>query len=187
MQLPLLAVLLLLLAVPLGLGGSSDPQEQRSDQPTVDPADVASIDAILNAVYDSISGPAGQPRQWARFRGLLHPDAARMMATINAPDGSESLLVMDADEYVARVDVPFTEGGFFEREIHREVVRFGHVAHAWSTYAISREEGGEIERRGMNSYQLWFDDERWYVTSILWDNEREDQPLPEELTGGGAR
>ncbi|MEO0653105.1 MAG: hypothetical protein AAFZ65_20685, partial [Planctomycetota bacterium] len=65
--------------------------------PPADPADVASVDAILKAVYESISGPAGQPRQWDRFRSLMHPDGARLMATQELEDGSERLVVMTPD------------------------------------------------------------------------------------------
>ncbi|MEO0649950.1 MAG: hypothetical protein AAFZ65_04660, partial [Planctomycetota bacterium] len=68
--------------------------------------------------------------------------------------------------------------------VHREELRYGHVVHAWSTYAYAREEGAEPLQRGVNSYQLWFDDERWWVVSILWDSERDDQPLPAEFLPG---
>jgi hypothetical protein len=40
-----------------------------------DPADVASIDAIITAAYDVISGPAGQKRDWDRERSLFIPGA----------------------------------------------------------------------------------------------------------------
>ena len=39
------------------------------------PADVASIDSIMKAVYDVISGDASQKRDWDRFRSLFHADA----------------------------------------------------------------------------------------------------------------
>ena len=41
---------------------------------TVNP-DTVSIDAIIKALYESISGPAGAPRQWDRDRALYAPGA----------------------------------------------------------------------------------------------------------------
>jgi hypothetical protein len=186
MSLVLLALLALVLSAcattPVG-GAPAEGADPPAAEVSVDPADVASVDAILAAVYDTISGPAGEPRDWARFRGLMHPDGARLMATVAREDGTFELAVFTPETYIDRVDEPFTSRGFFERELHREEQRFGHVAHAFSTYAISSEADGEVLRRGMNSYQLWYDGRRWYVVSILWDDERPDQPLPPSALG----
>ena len=162
----------------LTLGPAASPGE---DPPAAAPEDVASIDAILDAVYACISGPAGQPRQWDRFRSLMHSEAARLMAVQPGPDGKERVLTMTVESYIELVDGPFVSDGFFERELHRRVERFGHVAHVWSTFALRNTEDGEDLRRGVNSYQLLHDGERWWVASVLWDNEREDQPIPAEF------
>lgn len=162
----------------LGLVCLAQFNSQPASRAPADPGDVGSVDAIVKAVYESISGPAGEPRQWERFHSLMHPDGARLMATQELEDGTEDLLVMTPADYVERVSDAFQQGGFFERELHRDEIRYGHVVHAWSTYAWAREEGAEPVQRGVNSYQLWFDDERWWVVSILWDSEREDQPIP---------
>ena len=49
-----------------------------------DPRDVESIDAIIAAAYDVISGPAGQKRDWNRERSLFYP-GARIMPTASVP------------------------------------------------------------------------------------------------------
>jgi hypothetical protein len=51
---------------------------QPSTQPTTatpaaNPADVNSMDAIIAAVYDVISGPAGKKRNWDRMRSFSCP------------------------------------------------------------------------------------------------------------------
>src|SRR5207244_11703877 len=51
-----------------------------SNIPKANPADVASIDAIITAAYDSISGPAGEKRNWERERSLYYP-GARLIPT----------------------------------------------------------------------------------------------------------
>ncbi|QDU65135.1 hypothetical protein [Engelhardtia mirabilis] len=143
-----------------------------------DDSDVGSLDGIITAVYECICGPAGQARDWERFRTLMHPEAARLMAVSQGKDGRELLKVLDVEEYIELVDEQFVSRGFWERELHRDVESFGHVTHAWSTYALRFTADGEDQVRGVNSFQLFFDDERWWVTSILWDTERPDQPIP---------
>ena len=67
---------------------------------------------------------------------------------------------------------------FFEWEIHRETETFGAITHVWSTYVSSREPGGEIFDRGINSIQLYNDGERWWILGWVFDRERQDKPIP---------
>jgi hypothetical protein len=48
----------------------------------------------------------------------------------------------------------------------------------WSTYASSREPGGEPLSRGINSIQLYHDGQRWWIMSWIYDREREGNPIP---------
>lgn len=143
-----------------------------------EPRDVESIDSIVAAVYDCISGAVGEPRDWDRFRSLMHPDAGRMAAVAPDPLGGQRLVVLRVEDYIERTGARFVEEGFVERELHRIVERFGHVAHVWSAYAWTTQGEQAAEQRGVNSLQLFFDGKRWWVTSIQWDAEREGQPIP---------
>src|SRR5437762_9005918 len=108
------------------------------------PADVASIDAIIAAAYDSISGPAGQKRDWDRERTLYYP-GARLIPT--AKPGTNSGLapqILDVDGFIARVEPYFAEHGFYEKEIARHTEQFGHIAQVWSTYR-SEEHTSELQ------------------------------------------
>ena len=51
-----------------------------------DPADVESIDAIVAAVYDVISGDAGEARDWDRWRSLF-AEGATLSAVVASNDG----------------------------------------------------------------------------------------------------
>lgn len=153
------------------------PQPER---PVADPADVGSLDAILAAVYDVISGPAGEPRDWDRMASLFHPSARLMPVGRRAADAPFDVFPLTPDEYRERSAPAFAEQGFFEQEIGRRTERFGHIAHVFSTYAARRElSDAEPFMRGVNSIQALWDGERWWILSILWDPERPDQPLPE--------
>jgi hypothetical protein len=146
--------------------------------PAARPADVASVDAILTALYDVISGPAGQKRDWDRMRSLFAP-SARLIPTGKRQDGAYNMRVWSVDEYIANAGVGLERNGFFEREIARKQERFGNVVHAFSTYESRRAESDpQPFARGINSIQLWNDGQRWWVVSVFWEGERPDNPIP---------
>ncbi|HEY0931530.1 MAG TPA: hypothetical protein VGE27_16525 [Gemmatimonas sp.] len=142
------------------------------------PADVSSMDAILAALYDVISGPAGQKRDWDRFRSLFVP-GARLMPTAQ-PAGQPGLVtVLTPEAFIQRTSAGFERDGFFEREIGRSVDTFGKITQVFSAYDSKRKlEDPKPFQRGINSIQLLNDGTRWWVVSIYWDAERPDNPIP---------
>ncbi len=179
------SLLLLLLSVLVLFGGEAVAQAAPAPHPvilTVPPAkpeDVASIDAIIAALYDVISGPAGQSRDWNRMRSLFIP-GGRLMPTAVRPDGSVVTRIMEVNDYIATSGPMLERVGFSEREIARRVEQFGHIAHIFSTYEGRLETDGTVIR-GINSIQLHWDGQRWWVVSIFWDSERRDNPIPAEI------
>jgi hypothetical protein len=159
-----------------------------ADVPAARAEDVASIDAILAAVYDAISGPAGEARDWDRFRSLFLPEA-RLIPSGQAPDGSVRYLVWSPDEYIETAGGQLEANGFFEVETHRIEERFGNIAHVFSTYDSYRTaddmEAGTHFMRGINSFQLLFDGERWWVLQVYWQAETQDHPIPGRYLGDG--
>ena len=146
--------------------------------PPADPADVESIDAIMKAVYDVISGPAGQRRDWDRFRSLFTPDA-KLIPSSRRAGGSNNYGTWSPQEYATLVGSQLEESGFFEVEIHRVTEQFGHIAHTFSTYESRRNaDDAEPFTRGINSFQLMNDGSRWWVVNIYWTGERPDLPIP---------
>lgn len=145
---------------------------------SVKPEDVASVDAIMAALYDVISGNAGVRRDWDRFRGLFAP-GARLVPTGRRPGGTNVMRTMSPEDYVTTIGPQLEAGGFFEREIGRRTERFGSVTHVFSAYDSKRTlEDAAPFSRGINSIQLFFDGTRYWVVTIFWDSERPDNPLP---------
>ncbi len=142
------------------------------------PEDVASIDAIIEASYDVISGAAGEARNWDRERSLFHP-GSRHMPTRFAEDGSYTVDVMDVEGFIDRADPFFKKAGFFEYEIARKIERFGNIAHVLSTYEWKTAMDGPVGGRGINSFQLLYDGTRWWIMSVFWQQESEQYPIPE--------
>ena len=148
--------------------------------PAADPKDVASIDAILAALYDVISGPAGQPRDWQRMRSLFAP-GARLIPTAHQPEGTTTAHVYDVDGYIERATKAFATQGFYERGVANRVEQFGRIAHVFSTYEARRDaKDAKPFLRGINSIQLMNDGKRWWVVTVFWQAEDAQTPLPEK-------
>jgi hypothetical protein len=142
-------------------------------------ADVESIDGIVAALYDVISGEAGKPRDWNRMRSLFAPEG-RLMAVGARPEGVVALRAMTVEDYIGRNAKAFATMGFFEREAARTTETFGQIVHVFSTYE-SRHAAGDAKpfQRGINSIQLYNDGKRWWIVNLLWRAEDERLPLPE--------
>lgn len=163
---------LLLLLVALGVAVSPVTAQE------ADPADVSSIDAIIAATYDVISGLAGD-RDWDRERSLFHPASRHMPTTRNAEGGSD-VNAMDVEGFIASSRGFFAQSPFYEYEISRATQRFGDIAHVFSTYAWGTEKDGPVLGRGINSFQLLWDGTRWWIVSVYWAQESEGMPIPVE-------
>lgn len=130
------------------------------------PSEVVTLDAILHAMYDVISGPAGRPRDWARFRRLYHPEAR--LIPVSLAGGEVRPRLLNVDEYIRRVEPIFQVEDFWERETKRQVSTFENVAHVLSSYESLHSPDGEPFTRGTNSIQLVQDGTRWWIVNVMW-------------------
>src|SRR5258708_4355010 len=175
---------------------TNDTQQKNESSPArrADPTDVESIDAIVTAAYNGISGPAGKKRDWDRERSLYFPGARLIPTAIKAadpPSHSPSFAastsgatrgsgvarenvdlapqILDIEGFIARAEPFFEENGFYEKEIARRTEQFGNIAHVWSIYeSRHNEDDPEPFMRGINSIQLFNDGKRWWIVNIYW-------------------
>lgn len=140
--------------------------------------DVQSVDAIMHALYDVISGDPGVARDWDRFRFLFKSDA-RLIPSRKDDKGNFELRTMIPDEYVqffsSRVST-----GFFERELSRKEDAYGTVVHVFSTYETKEKKDGPVTNRGINSIQLFKGKDRYFILNIFWCAESLGFPLPDK-------
>lgn len=150
--------------------------------PAAKPEDVKSLDAIMHAVYDVISGPAGQARDWDRFKSLFIPGARLIPAFKRPTDTKWNTRVLSPEEFATNSQRAVQQQGFFEREISRKTEQYGQIAQVFSTYE-SRHAANDPEPfvRGINSFQLLNDGQRWWVVTIYWQGETKDNPIPQEF------
>ena len=152
--------------------------------PLADPNDVNTIENIIRASYESISGPPGKPPDWKRQHTLFLPDA-RSTRTGVVGTGKIGYKMMSTEDFVAQMHDWLTENGFYETQIHSVVEQFGNIAHVFSTYESRKSEEEEPFMRGINSFQLFHDGTRWWILSIVWRHEAPDLPIPEKYLPKG--
>ena len=141
--------------------------------------DVKSVDAIIAALYDVISGPAGEKRDWDRFKSLFTKDATLTAVGIDQ-EGKTRFTPMTPDSYVQRAGKSLEANGFFEEEISRKTDTYGHIIQLFSTYISKRTADGEIFARGINSIQVMNDGSRYHIVNILWFSENDKFPIPKK-------
>ena len=140
-------------------------------------SDDEQIGAAIDEMYASISGPAG-PRDWSRQANCFLPEARQVRTWVDE-DGRPQMLAMGLADYAANTTPFFAANDFYEIETNRRIDRFGNMAHVWSHYEARTSPNAEdVERRGINSIQLFNHPELgWRIISMIWDNEREGNPL----------
>ena len=155
-------------------------QTEKASAPAANPSDVASMDSVVAALYDVISGPAGKKRDWDRMRSLFIP-GARLIPTGKRQSGEIASRVLTVEDYVNGSSKSLEEGGFFEKEVSRRVETYGNIAHVFSTYEARRKsDDAKPFMRGINSIQVMNDGKRWWIVTVFWQAEGPDNPLPDK-------
>ncbi|WP_228893849.1 hypothetical protein [Pseudoduganella aquatica] len=146
--------------------------------------ELKTLDGMLSALYGTISGAAGAPRDWERLRSLFAPEGRMVVHGVNK-SGEITTRVLTVSDYISRVTPVFAKEGFYETELARTTEAFGQIAHIFSTYE-SRHAPDEAKpfQRGMNSIQLVNDGQRWWIQSLVWQAETDKNPLPERYLKG---
>jgi hypothetical protein len=158
---------------------------QAQSPPPAAAADVGSINAIMHAYYDVISGPAGD-RDWNRFYSLWMPGGRLIQTSRAAPDSTPHTTVMTPQEFAQKLGPYFAKNAFYEQEISSHSVEtFGAITQLFSTYGVmDAADDAKPKSRGIYSAQLFNDGKRWYIVTVWWDAERPGNPIPARyLTG----
>jgi hypothetical protein len=141
---------------------------------------VATLDSTLETLYSVISGEKGQERDWELFK-FLFTQNAKLIPTGKNQEGFFVVRYMSPSDYINTSGNWLVENGFFEKEIHRTVNTFGNMTQVFSTYeSFYSETDTEPFMRGINSIQLLFDGNRWWVVNIYWTQETPENPIPLE-------
>ncbi len=140
--------------------------------------DTKTVESTITTLYEVISGGPGVERDWARFKNLFKPEG-RLIPTRKDDQGNLIIKALSPDEYI-EIFTPRIVTGFFERELHRTVEEFGTVVHEFSTYETRDKQDWPATNRGINSIQLFNDNNRNYIVSVYWCAENIGFELPKK-------
>jgi hypothetical protein len=188
MKLKIFALIFLTFAVQSTFGQENMPPKPTETPKVYEPkfSDVGSLDGIMKAVYDAISGDAGQKRDWDRFRSLFHADARLIPTSQNSTTKVFNAKAFTPEEYIKRAEPVFAKDGFFESEFARTMEEYGNIVHVFSSYEARRKKDDKAPfLRGINSFQLLFDGKRWWVMTIYWQAETPENPIPKQYLKNG--
>ena len=176
----------LLAAASLGMAcspGRTPAQEKTHVERPVIPArveDVGTIEGIVKASYEAISGGVGAPRDWGRDRTLFDPQSRSVAVEVDPKTGAITTKAKSEQDFADEADAWMVKNGFTERELAHVIKRYGNVATVLSSYE-GKTAAGKVVSRGVNIFQLYFDGKRWWILSMVWDEERPNNPIPQEL------
>lgn len=132
--------------------------------------------AALEALYDVISGPVGQPRDWDAMRALFL-DGAPMHVSVTDETGADRVVTLTVEDYIARNGDFLAEIGFTETETRRETFVYGGLASVLSAYVAIRADTGEQIAEGVNAVTLMRVDGDWKIAAIAWRAADADWPV----------
>ncbi|ALJ03776.1 hypothetical protein APS56_00805 [Pseudalgibacter alginicilyticus] len=153
--------------------------QKTSNEPMIDYSDrVKTLDSTLETFYAVISGEKGAKRNWTLFKYLFQPNAKLIPSGKNS-EGFHLVSYLSPADYIKKSEAWLKEQGFFEKEISRTINTFGNIAHVFSTYeAYYSHTDEEPFMRGIHSFQLVNDEERWWIVNVFWNLETPDSPIP---------
>jgi hypothetical protein len=147
------------------------------------PPEADSVDAIVAALYSSVSHAPDAMPNFEKLRTIFLP--VGMLIPPKKP--SEDIFsTLDPDGFAERVRKAIAERkqkgeptGFEEREIGRRTDCFGNVCQIFSAYECRfTPMDAKPFQRGINSIQLVRDGRRWWIASVAWDVETPTNPIP---------
>lgn len=141
-------------------------------------ADVQSINAIITAYYDVVSGSKEEPWEFERDTYIHSKNA---FITRLDENGKADTHTLEA-EYIPVALSPKED--FYEKELKRIVSRYGNIAQVWSAFEIRTDPNVASEIRGLNSIQLHYENERWWIDSWTCEMETEENNLLTEFLKG---
>lgn len=150
---------------------------QASVTAQIDTTSVKSIEGITNKMIELISGDIGEERNWDEYRNLFLPTAQKM--SLQRRGDKSRVSAMNLEEFVRNVGPSYAKNGFEEYAIGLTVNEFNGIATVFQSY-YCKNLTGTYEKRGINSYQLVYLEDRWWIANTLFTAETEGAPIPDK-------
>jgi len=133
-------------------------------------------EGITAKMLEFISFEKGETKDWDEFRNLFLPTAQMIALDPDAPPHRQAS-AMNLEEFIRYAGPNYPKEGFEEIVIGVEVDEFNGIATVFQSFHC-KTPSGSYEARGINSYQLVYLNDRWWIAGSMFINESEDVKLP---------
>lgn len=126
-------------------------------------------EGVVECLYAAISFERGQNPNYSLVYTLFHPNAH---ITPPATDTGGSLKALSVAEFIEHFDGRIQDiiaTGGREEQTSARTETFHRVAHVFSAYRFMLLGKDEPIARGINSFQLVYENGRWWILSLTWD------------------
>ncbi len=147
--------------------------------------DLTKVEGIVDATYAAIARAPGEPFNWDLFGSLFLEEATLIP---NTEQRQGAFTVLSPQDFIDWIDAATPIGGpndrgFTESGYHIQVDRYGDIANAMSSYKKHFWGSDEVIGAGINSFQLVWKEDRWWIVSIIWDEPYAAGPIAEQYGG----
>ena len=150
-------------------------------QAQVDTSALKTPEGVAAKMLEFISFEKDEVKEWDEFRNLFLPGAHTLaLRPQNGQSLRRQLSEMNLEEFVRYAGPGYAKTGFEEYVIGLDVKEFNGIASVFQSF-YCKSLDGSYEARGVNSYQLVFLNERWWIANMMFTNESEEVKLPNEL------
>jgi hypothetical protein len=140
---------------------------------------VKTLDSTIKTLYAVISGEKGEARDWELFNYLFAPEA-KLIPTGTNKEGVHVARFMSPQEYINTSGEWLVDNGFFEKEVARSVHKLGNIAQVFTTYEAYNHLGKTTPfMTGINSIQMLYDNNRWWIINVYWQQASKQNPIPD--------
>ncbi len=137
-------------------------------------AQTESPETTVKACLEILSGPAGESLDTAGFKALFLPEA-HFMVLQYGKDGKTAYKSFSLEEFLASRDNKPRSQDFLEIELGKAIDVYNGLAQVFQAYKVKQ---GDFEAEGINSYQLIYHQDRWWVANIVWTSDRNGVKVP---------
>lgn len=144
----------------------------------VDTMALKTPEGVTQKMLEFISFEKDEVKDWDEFRNLFLPRAELIAIYPDAPPARQ-VSSLNLEEFVRYAGSTYPSEGFEEIVIGLDVKEFNGIATVFESF-YCKTKSGSYEARGVNTYQLVFLNNRWWIASTMFVNETEDVKLPNE-------
>lgn len=132
-----------------------------------------SIDGTINEMLRVVNGEKGKERNWKAFKGLFLQSCN---FTVYYGDPETPFETASVEDMIEFMQDDYYDSGYKEEVLNRRIEEFNGIAHVFEVVLHTEPDGNKV--RGLNSYQLIYGKNRWYITNVIWTSESKENTIP---------